>query len=104
MFLEVGRRTSGVHERGFKRPTLSSLCSLPMIYVCMREREREREREGERFVCVWEREKESERGKVGDMFWRSRTWKTKSKTKVKIEIGVGVRVWRKKKTKERNEK
>ena len=50
-----------MHERGFKRPTLSSLCSLPMIYVCMRERERERERERDRgreiCVCVRERER-----------------------------------------------
>ena len=75
MFLEVGRRTSGMHERGFKRPTISSLCSLQVIYVCMRERERERiclcEIEGERFfcvcVCVREREKERERGRAGDM-------------------------------------
>ena len=40
----------------------------------------------ERFVCVCKRrEKERERGRVGDMFWRSRTGKTKSKTNVKIE-------------------
>ena len=51
---------SGVHECRFKRPTLSSLCSPPVIY----ERERERiclcEREGEFFVCKRERRKEKE--------------------------------------------
>ena len=49
---------SGVHECRFKRPTLSSLCSPPVIYE--REREREREfvcvRERESFLCVRERE------------------------------------------------
>ena len=38
-------------------------------------------------MCV----KKRERGRVGDMFWRSRTRKTKSKRKLKIEIRVGVR-------------
>ena len=43
---------SGMHEHGFKRPTLSSIYSPPVIYVCMRERICLCEIEGERFMCV----------------------------------------------------
>ena len=43
---------SGMHEHRFKRPTLSNLCSLLVIYVCMRERICLCEIKGEKFVCV----------------------------------------------------
>ena len=54
-------KPSGVHERKFKRPTLSNLCSLPVFYVCMRERICLCEIEGEKFVCVRERGRKREK-------------------------------------------
>ena len=67
-----------MHERGFKRPTLSRLCSLPMIYVCMRERERERERD----LCVCERErKKVKEGKLEICFGDQELEKQKVKQK-----------------------
>ena len=48
---------SGMHEHRFKRPTLSSLCSTPVInerererVLCVREREGKRKRESWRYV------------------------------------------------------
>ena len=58
---------SGVHEHRFKRPTLSNLCSLPVIYVCMRERICLCEIEGERFLCVCVCKREREKEKEGEL-------------------------------------
>ena len=67
MFLEVGSRMSGdTTDQAACMNTdlkgqLSSLCSLPVVCVCIRERICLCEIKGERFVCVCKRERKKEK-------------------------------------------